>query len=160
MVSDTTPTDEISLACDASVVTAEQKERWVRVIIPQLYKAVQEIQELPDGYAWRLPPNPEVLMLIAEDLNIERLCCPFVHYTLSIEPDRGPFWLRMTGNAEVKTFLRMAFESANIFDEQVAHKASFNLPESQTIASVETAIDAVDRLNERFASERPRPSSE
>jgi hypothetical protein len=123
----------------------------VDVLIPQLYKAVQEIQELPNGYAYRLPSTPEMLMIVAEYLNIERLCCPFVHYTLEVEPNRGPFWLRMTGGEGVKEFLRMGFETANLFDENVAKAAGLNISTSADIDSVTTAIEAVDRLNERFA---------
>ena len=96
------------IACDPYALTPDQRERWMEVG-PQLYKAFQEIQELPYGYAFRLPSDPEILLLAAEDLNFERLCCPFVHYTLEIEPNRGPFWLRMTGGEGVKEFLRMAF---------------------------------------------------
>jgi hypothetical protein len=151
MLSDTTPQNETVIACDPSALTPSQQERWVKEIVPKLYSAVQEIQELPNGWAWRLPSTSEILLLLAEDLNIDRLCCPFVHYTLEIEPNRGPFWLRMTGGEGVKEFLRMAFESANLFDSQVAKAAGLNVPANAEMDSVETALEAVDRLNERYA---------
>ena len=92
------------LACVPSALTPDQQEYWVKEIVPKLYREVQEIQELPNGWVWRLPSTPQVLMLVAEDLNMERLCCPFVNYTLEIEPNHGPFWLRMTGGEGVKEF--------------------------------------------------------
>ncbi len=144
-------TEDQPLACDASALTPDQRERWVKDIAPKLYREVQEIQELPDGWAWRLPSTPEVLFLVAEELNMERLCCPFVTYTLEIEPNRGPFWLRMTGGEGVKAFLQMAFETTNHFDAQVAKVAGLNVPANSEMDSVETALDAVDRLNERYA---------
>jgi hypothetical protein len=61
------------------------------IVGTQLYAAVQEVQELPDGYAFRLPTDPEMLLLVAEDLNMERLCCPFLRFTLEIEPNGGHF---------------------------------------------------------------------
>src|SRR5947207_14040490 len=115
MPSDTTPQKEVVIACDPHALTPVQQEHWVKEIVPKLYKAVQEIQELPDGWAWRLPSAPEILMLVAEDLNMERLCCPFVDYTLEVTPNRGPFWLRMTGVEGVKVFLRMAVQPASYF---------------------------------------------
>jgi len=139
------------IACDPNALAPDQQEYWVKEIVPKLYSAVQEIQELPNGWAWRLPSTPEILLLVAEDLNMERLCCPFVHYTLEIEPNQGPFWLRMTGSEGVKGFLRMAHEGANYFDAQVAKAAGLDVSASPEIDSVETALEATDRLNERFA---------
>jgi hypothetical protein len=112
---------------------------------------LQEIQELPNGWAWRLPSTPEILMLLAEDLNMERLCCPFVHYTLEIGPNHAPFWLYWTGGDGVKEFLWMGFESVNLFDPQVAKAAGLNVPADAEMDFVETALEAVDSLNERYA---------
>lgn len=151
MLSGTAPQDEVIIACDPNAVTPEQQEYWAQEIVPKLYGAVQEIQELPNGYAWRLPSDPEILPLVAADLNLERLCCPFVNYTLELEPNKGPFWLRMTGGEGVKAFLRMAFESSLAFDPQVAKAAGLNNFASPEIDSVETAIEVINGVNERFS---------
>lgn len=139
------------IACDPNAVAPDQQEYWVKEIVPKLYRAVQEIQELPDGYAFRLPSDPEMLLLVAEDLNMERLCCPFVRYTLEIEPNKGPFWLRFTGGEGVKEFVRMAFEAANLIDERVAKAAGFSISARTELDSVETTLETIDRVNERFA---------
>ena len=139
------------IACDPNALAPDQQEYWVKEIVPKLYSAVQEIQELPNGWAWRLPSTPEILLLVAEDLNMERLCCPFVHYTLEIEPNQGPFWLRMTGSEGVKGFLRMAFEAANLINEEVAKAAGFSVSARTELDSVETTLETIDRVNERFA---------
>ena len=139
------------IACDPNALTPDQQEYWVKEIVPKLYREVQEIQELPNGWVWRLPSTSQVLTLVAEDLNMERLCCPFVNYTLEIEPNRGPFWLRMTGSEGVKEFLKMAFEAANYFDPQVAKAAGLNISASPEIDSVATALEATDKLNEQYA---------
>jgi len=139
------------LACVPSALTLDQQEYWVKEIIPKLYREVQEIQELPNGWAWRLPSTPQVLMLVAEDLNMERLCCPFVNYVLEVEPNHGPFWLRMTGGEGVKEFLRMSFETANYFDPQVAKAAGFDISAKPEINSVAAVLEATDKLNEQYA---------
>lgn len=144
-------TENQPIACVPNAVPPDQQEYWVKEIVPKLYKAVQEIQELPNGWAWRLPSTSEILLLVAEDLNMERLCCPFVNYTLEIEPNQGPFWLRMTGSEGVKEFLRMGFESANLFDPQVARAAGLDISASPEIVSIATALEVTDRLNEQYA---------
>ena len=139
------------IACDPSALTAEDYERWMGEIGKQLYGAIQEIQELPNGYAFRLPTTSEMLRLVAEDLNMERLCCPFVRYTLEIEPNQGPFWLRFTGDEGVKEFLRIAFEAGNLLDERVAKAAGFSVAARTDLNSVETVLETIDSVNERFA---------
>ena len=145
-------TENPPLACVPNAVPADQQEDWVNKIAPKLYGAVQEIKELPNGWSWRLPSTSEILQLVAQDLEVERLCCPFVNYTLELEPNRGPFWLRMTGGEGVKEFLRIAYgEGAKYFDAQVAKAAGFDISASPEIDSVETALEAVDQLNQRYA---------
>jgi hypothetical protein len=145
-------TENQPLACVPNAVPADQQEHWTKVTAPKLYGAVLEIKELSNGWAWRLPSTSEILQLVAQDLEVERLCCPFVNYTLEIEPNRGPFWLHMTGGEGVKEFLRIAYEEgASYFDAQVAQAAGFDITASQEIDSMETALEAVDRLNERYA---------
>ena len=150
MSTDTSTQSEVIIACNPNALTPEQQERWMEVGI-QLYAAVQEVQELPDGYAFRLPSDAEMLLLVAEDLNFERLCCPFIHFTLTIAPNGAPFWLRFTGGEGVKEFLRMSFESSNLLTEQVAQAAGFSIAGRTDINSVETALETVNMVNEQFA---------
>jgi hypothetical protein len=142
--------EALPIVCDPSGISPKEMELWVNEIVPRLYKAVEEIQELPNGYLWRLPNNPEILPLVAADLNMERLCCPFLTYTLEIEPNHGPFWLRMTGGEGAKEFLRLSFESANVLDEQVAQAAGFKVS-SKNMDTVETVLETIETINEEFA---------
>jgi hypothetical protein len=150
MSTDTTTQSEVIIACNPNAIPAEQRERWLEVGT-QMYAAVQEVQELPDGYAFRLPSDPEMLLLVAEDLSVERLCCPFIHFTLDIEPNGGPFWLRFTGREGVKEFLRMSFESSNLLNERVAEAAGFSIVARTNINSVETGLQVTSLVNEQFA---------
>jgi hypothetical protein len=150
MSTDTTTQPEVIIACNPNALTPEQQERWM-VVGLQLYAAVQEVQELPDGYAFRLPSDAEMLLLVAEDLNFERLCCPFIHFTLDIAPNGAPFWLRFTGGEGVKEFLRINFETTNVLSEQVAQAAGLSITARTDINSVETALEAVSFANEQFA---------
>lgn len=90
-------------------------------------------------------------MLAAEALYMEWLFYPFMRYTLELEPNRGPFWLRFTGGEGVKEYLRLAFEEANVFNEQVAEAAGRNVAARMDMDSVDTVIKIVDRINQNFA---------
>ena len=50
MSTDTTAQSEVIIACNPNAIPIERRERWLE-IATQLYAAVQQIQELPDGYA-------------------------------------------------------------------------------------------------------------
>jgi hypothetical protein len=95
-----------SLACNLAAFNPEQADRH-QILAHQVQRAVQAVRELPDGYAFRLPGEAAICLMIAEFITLERLCCPFLRFVLEVEPDEGPLWLKMTGQASVKRFLEM-----------------------------------------------------
>ncbi len=72
----------------------------------ELFRTVEEIMELPDGYAFRLSGGQNLLVKAAEFISLEKLCCPFAGFALEVEPEGGPVWLRLTGREGVKAFIR------------------------------------------------------
>jgi hypothetical protein len=46
-----------------------------------------------------------LVIRIAEFIDLKRLCCPFFNFTVVVEPDGGPLWLKLTSRAGVKQFL-------------------------------------------------------
>jgi hypothetical protein len=91
-----------------TAMSAEQRERH-QVVSRQLLAATTGIEELSDGYAARFEPEPALLMLIAEFITLEHLCCPFFTLGLEAAPDRGPVWLKITGPEGIKPFIRVEF---------------------------------------------------
>lgn len=150
MSPETIAVDELPIACDPSALTDEQQARWM-IVGKQMYQAIREVRELPDGYSFRLPNDSDMLLIIAEDLSFERLCCPFLRFTLEIEPGHGPFWLSFTGGEGAKEFLRISFESASLLDEEVAKAAGFDLAARKDMESLEDVLQAVDEVNAQFA---------
>ena len=71
-----------------------------------LFSHVNEIREIPDGYAFRLSNDSDVLLGLAAFINLERLCCPFFGFNIEVEPEGGPVWLKLTGREGVKPFIR------------------------------------------------------
>jgi hypothetical protein len=70
----------------------------------ELFASVQERKELSNGYALRLPAGR--WLDAARWAELEQKCCPFFSFTLDAAADRGPLWLRITGRAGVKEFMK------------------------------------------------------
>ena len=98
-----------TLVCDLNVLNSVQR-RQHQEVLEQLQMSVDEVQELPDGYAYRYIAKAETLLLIEEFIALERLCCPFLNITLVAEHECGPLWLKLTGPEGVKQFLRAEME--------------------------------------------------
>jgi hypothetical protein len=98
--------DAIPVACTLS--DAELREREVR-LLARFRSAVIATEELPDGYAFRIPGDDKWIGAVAELIAAERECCRFLTFKLTIAPNIGPVILRVTGPSGTKDFLRMTF---------------------------------------------------
>lgn len=96
---------ESPLACDMSAIEPARREQHIATG-REVFSAVTEILELPDGYAFRLPGETQTLLNAAEFISLEKLCCPFLGLALEVEPEGGSVWLRLTGREGVKAFIR------------------------------------------------------
>ena len=61
--------------------------------------------DLPNGYRVRFTPENEVLRTIAEVIEVERQCCRFLRFQLTVEPDGQSIWLEFTGPPGTREFL-------------------------------------------------------
>lgn len=95
---------ELPLACNLSAIEASQRDEHLSGAARLLFDVAGERQELSNGYAFRF--EAEHYREIVDFIANERLCCPFFHFSLDIAPGHGPIWLHITGNGDVKTFLR------------------------------------------------------
>jgi hypothetical protein len=97
-----------AFACSLTALTAEQRKRHAE-LRKTLSQSITEIQELPDGYAFRLPDDAKTILATAEFITYEKLCCPFFKFNLEIGSDGKPVWLKLTGREGVKQFLKTEF---------------------------------------------------
>ena len=103
-MSDRDQRDERPLACDMAAIPPERRAGHEALIRRLFGEAAREARELPDGYAWRFAS--EDYRDLAAFIDDERRCCPFLTFTLTLAPDGGPLWLRLTGGGEIKRFLQ------------------------------------------------------
>ncbi len=90
--------------CDLTAIAPAERRAHEELIRRLVSETVGEIVELPDGLALRFAAD--ACDTVVRFLANERLCCPFLTFTLEISPARGPLWLRLTGPAGIKPFLR------------------------------------------------------
>ena len=95
---------EPSFACDMHAIPLESRAAH-HANTQRLFNLVQQIQERPNGYTFRLPNEADVWKLATEFVNLERLCCPFFAFRLEFEREGGPIYLTLTGQEGVKPFI-------------------------------------------------------
>ena len=98
----------MSLPIACSLTDSELQERR-RGVLQKVRSAVVEVRELEDGYAYSFPSGGERLSELAQLVDLERQCCPFMRFCLTVESDNGPIWLEMTGPEGTKEFLATTF---------------------------------------------------
>ncbi len=92
----------LPVAC--SLTESELRERRTAVL-QKAGQAVLEVIELGNGYAYRFPTDDEWLGELINLVRLERQCCPFLTFKISVEPSDGPVWLELTGPSGTKEFL-------------------------------------------------------
>lgn len=94
----------IPFACNMLALGVEERPLH-EATIKELRRAIEEIRELPDGYAFRFAPKEQTLMMLCEFIARERLCCPFFTFELVAEAGEKPLWLRLRGADGIKQFI-------------------------------------------------------
>jgi hypothetical protein len=105
-----------------SAIEPTQRKQHIATAVA-VFRAVEEIHELPNGYAFRLPNEATVLQQTAEFIMREKLCCPFFGFRMEVEPEGGPLWLHLTGAEGIKPFIQAEVGAA--LPETVAQGAQF-----------------------------------
>jgi hypothetical protein len=94
----------IPFACDMTAIPTDLRSVHHRLIRHLMTEAVERVQELPDGFGFRFPAGE--YDSVTEFVERERLCCPFLGFTLEVTPDQASLVLRITGPEGVKDFVR------------------------------------------------------
>lgn len=98
---------ESPIACNLTAIDSDEREKH-RQTAEAVFEAIDELRELPDGYAFRLPPDTQIITQAGAFFSRERLCCPFFNFTLEVTPEQGPVWLQLTGREGVKQYVEEA----------------------------------------------------
>ena len=99
------------LACDMSVFTPTERDLHVRTT-RELFQSLQAIRDAESGYEFSFPNSSGIIVTMAEFISKERLCCPFLKFTLKVPPGTEPITLLLTGPEGTQEFLRLEFSEA------------------------------------------------
>ena len=89
---------------------AELQERR-RNVLSRIRGAVSEAMELPDGFRYQFASDGDLIPELANLIQLEHQCCPFLTFRLTVEPGDGSVLLEMTGPDGTKEFLAEVFGS-------------------------------------------------
>ena len=103
---------ELPVAC--SLTEPELQARRAGVLA-EVRRSQQEARWLPDGVALRFPASAEQMATLATFIELERRCCAFLRFRLTVEPGGGPVWLELTGPPGTREFL-----AAEVVEEPTA----------------------------------------
>jgi len=93
---------ELPIACELTPAELDERRQG---LLPGLLANAQERIVLADGFRWRFAPVSELLAAVVQAIDLERQCCRFLRFGLTVEPDAGPIWLEVTGPKGTAEFL-------------------------------------------------------
>jgi len=96
--------NESPFACDMTAIAPGERDAHLATI-ERLFRSVESVREVADGYSFQLPNEAEILLTAAQFISLERLCCPFFGFGLEVEREGGSVWLSLTGREGVKPFI-------------------------------------------------------
>ncbi|QYO64033.1 hypothetical protein [Leptolyngbya sp. 7M] len=97
---------DIPIVCTLS---DEDFRRREREIIGNLMPRVTSVESMAEGSKYSFPSDAETLEKVLEFIRLERQCCPFLDFHLSIERT-GPIKLSLTGPKGAKEFIEATFK--------------------------------------------------
>lgn len=97
---------DVPLACTLTQSSlAERKE-----VFDELMRGVLERRELRDGIAFRFAPEVGIVTRLSRVVDLERECCRFLAFRISVEQAGGPVWLEITGPPSAKSLIEEYFD--------------------------------------------------
>ena len=93
---------EQPIAC--TLTEAEMRERR-RAILDRFRGEALAVTPLPLGYGYRFEPSSELLARVVQLVELERQCCPFLTFRITVASDNQPISLEITGPPDAKPLI-------------------------------------------------------
>jgi hypothetical protein len=100
--------DRFNLPVACTLTDVELQERR-RQVLEKARGAVAEVREIEDGFVYRFSSDGARIAELANLVELEHKCCPFLKFRITVEPGDGPVWLELTGPEGTKAFLADLF---------------------------------------------------
>ena len=99
------------LACNMGVFTPAERTAHI-LNTTHIMERIQTVEEVENGYEFTFPGETEMISKVAEFIANERLCCPFLKFTLTVDSNDKPISLVLDGPFGTPEFLRVEFSGA------------------------------------------------
>src|SRR5713101_3901839 len=97
-----------AIACDFNAFTLRQRKNH-ELLSKELLSGCRETRAVRNGYSFRFLGETSLYLKVARWITLEKLCCPFFTFNLSLAGQDGSVWLRITGPRGVKQLLKNYF---------------------------------------------------
>jgi hypothetical protein len=87
-----------------SLSAPELREREAGLLASVAARILERV-EIDEGLRLRFTVSDALIADLAELISLERQCCPFLRFTLAVEPAGGPLWLELSGPPGTRAFL-------------------------------------------------------
>jgi len=94
--------------CNVKALNIEERKRHEELTRKLLAKR-REVIETDKGYEFQYTPEDVSVAEVAEWVAAESKCCPFFDFHIDLEQQGRLVCLRLTGGANIKTFIRSEF---------------------------------------------------
>jgi len=92
----------LPVACSLSAPELRAREAG---LLASVAAQVEERVEIDEGLRLRFAVSDALLRDLVELVTLERQCCPFLRFALTVEPAAGPLWLELSGPPGTRAFL-------------------------------------------------------
>jgi hypothetical protein len=89
----------------ACALTPAQLSERREELLSGLIRAATGRCELNEGFRYSFAADGGIVQTIARTIEMERICCPFLRFQLTIEPAHGPITLEVTGPSGTRELL-------------------------------------------------------
>ena len=101
---------DLPIACE--LTSAELQERRATVLA-RVRRSVERVEEVKNGFAFFFSSDGDRFKELANLIDLERRCCPFLRFSLTVEPGGGQLIVEITGPEGTREFLKGLFEPGN-----------------------------------------------
>ena len=71
------------------------------------------VERVDDGYRWKFRNAPNVVARVGAVIDGERQCCPFLRFSIDVDPDLGIVTLTINGPSGTADFLETWLPSSS-----------------------------------------------
>ena len=97
------------IVCNLGALSPQQRTRE-QELLAEFRSSRPKAQPIEHGYRFEVPSDPASLARLGEFLGLERLCCPFLNFSVGVRSGGGAVTLDVYGDEpDAQAFLRETF---------------------------------------------------